>query len=216
VELDREDPAVHFLLGAASARLGDWERARGSFVESLRLDPSNIEVQQSLAEALLKLRRYEEAAQEYDDALARVPEEEKGRRTNLLIGLADAQRGKGDWAGSIVTLRRAVDIEDESKEASNHLGWLLATAPDAEWRNGEEAVQLTQRFADNPNASAAFLDTLAAAYAETQQWDKGIAILERAIARAKEEGQASLEAECQRRLEMYRRQEPFRDQPEPR
>ncbi|MBY0586123.1 tetratricopeptide repeat protein [bacterium] len=215
LDLDREDPRTHFYLASALVSLKDWDRARAEFMETLRLDPSNLVAQQGLSEALLKLRRYEEAAGEYEDALSRVPEREKGQRAVLLMGLSDAQRGKGDWAGAITSLRRALVLEEGTKLAANQLAWLLATAPVDEWRNGEEAVQMAEDCLADPQVSAAFLDTLAASYAEIGKWDLAMTTIDRAIQKAEADRDESLLQECQHRRDLYREQKPFRDKAEP-
>jgi tetratricopeptide (TPR) repeat protein len=211
LKLDNEDGLTHFYLAGVLVTLKDWERARLEFVETLRIDPANLRAQEGLSRSLLKLRRYEEAVSEFEDLLSRVAPEDKSWRAELLVGLSDAQRGAGDWAGAITSLRRAVDLETETKEAANHLAWLLATAPVDEWRNGEEAVQLSEGFANDPKSPAAMLDTLAAAYAEVGQWDKSITIIQRAIEQARMEQSPDLEAACRKRLESYQQKTPYRE-----
>ncbi len=215
LELDREDSLSHFYLASVLARLKEWELARASFAETLKIDPDNWDAQQGLCESLLRLKRFEESAQECDDALARLPKDQQRRRAPLLITLADAQRGKGDWSSAIVNLRRAVDAEESTKVAANHLAWLLATSPIDEWRNGEEAVQLLEEFAANPETPSAYLDTLAAAYAETGQWERAVSTMRRAIDRLRQEGSTSSLVDFENRLASYGRQEPFRDQTPP-
>jgi tetratricopeptide (TPR) repeat protein len=215
LELDREDSLSHFYLASVLARLEEWDSARAEFVETLKIDPENWNAQQGLCESLLRLKRFEESAQECDDALSRLPKVEESRRALLLITLADAQRGKGDWSSAIVTLRRAVDVERETKMAANHLAWLLATSPIDEWRNGEEAVQLLEEFAAHPETPPAYLDTLAAAYAETGKWEKAVSTIQRAIDRLRQEGGSALLGDFEKRLANYQRQEPYRDQTPP-
>jgi tetratricopeptide (TPR) repeat protein len=215
LELDREDSLSHFYLASLFARLKDWESSRAAFLETLKIDPENWDAEQGLCESLLRLKRYEESAQECEDALSRLPKEEERRRAPLLITLADAQRGKGDWSSAIVTLRRAVDAEEATKVAANHLAWILATSPIDEWRNGEEAVQLLEQSTTHPETPSAYLDTLAAAYAETGQWEKAVSTMKRAIDRLREEGSTSSLGDFENRLASYERKEPYRDQTPP-
>ena len=69
--------------------------------------------------------------------------------------------------------------------AMNSLAWLLATSLDANIRNGTNAVRLAQEAVTGTHrAKVGYLDTLAAAYAEAQQFDKAAAAEREAIALA--------------------------------
>jgi len=58
----------------------------------------------------------------------------------------------------------------------NNLAWMLATRDVATTRNGTNAVQLAETaVAAASRKNWSFLDTLAAAYAETHQFDKAAA-----------------------------------------
>lgn len=55
----------------------------------------------------------------------------------------------------------------------NNLAWILATCPAARFRKGVEAVRLAERARELTRGShAGILDTLAAAYAETRQFER--------------------------------------------
>jgi hypothetical protein len=70
----------------------------------------------------------------------------------------------------------------------------------------EEAVAATHR--NNP----AFLDTLAAAYAETQQFDKAVAVQQEAIGLLQREAEKKDYAS---RLQLYQAKKPYRTQAKP-
>jgi len=65
-------------------------------------------------------------------------------------------------------------------EAMNAMAWIYATSPDANARDGRQAIRLAQS-ALNQHEVSKYLGTLAAAYAETGAYDKAIATIERAI-----------------------------------
>jgi len=70
----------------------------------------------------------------------------------------------------------------------NNIAWELATSDAAEIRNGTDAVNFAEEaVAATHRANAGFLDTLAAAYAETQQFDKAVSAEQEAIGLAKSE-----------------------------
>ncbi|HZR17580.1 MAG TPA: protein kinase [Verrucomicrobiae bacterium] len=108
-------------------------------------------------------------------------------------------------------------MEQEGKPQDlNQLAWRLATSANPQVRDGRTAVRLAERAVDltkrkNPN----LLDTLAAAYAETGQFNKALTIQLEAISIIKGDPQTSGDdgtlKEMQERQELYRRGQPYHD-----
>ena len=94
-------------------------------------------------------------------------------------------------------------------QAQNDYAWLLATSKFAEMRNGMLALDQAQKAVAD-RASAAFLDTLAAAYAEVGNFAEAIAVQKQAIAAITDE-EVELRGELQTRLEYYQRSQPWRE-----
>ena len=89
---------------------------------------------------------------------------------------------------------------------------LLATQPEAQFRNGPEAVRLAAHAValtktNNPGA----LDTLGAAYAEAGRFPEAAATAQTAAELAAAAGQAPLAAEIQKRRQAYQARQPFRE-----
>ena len=94
--------------------------------------------------------------------------------------------------------------------AMNDRAWRLATHPDATVRDGTEAVNLALRVCEEGGwASAEYVDTLAAAYAEEERWEDAITTQELAIEKLAENdpGGASFSS----RLQKYMNKEKTRD-----
>ena len=81
------------------------------------------------------------------------------------------------------------------------MAWLLATLDDVELRDGKRALAHAS-VAVEAEPSSAHLDTLAAAYAETGQFDRAIVIQREALA-ALTPPDDSLRAGLERRLQGY-------------
>lgn len=94
-------------------------------------------------------------------------------------------------------------------QAYNDYAWLLATSKTDALRNGTLALdQAKKAVAAEP--SAAFLDTLAAAYAELGNFEQAIATQREALASITSE-EGALRDEFERRLRLYERSEPWRE-----
>ncbi len=98
-------------------------------------------------------------------------------------------------------------IDGGSIAAMNNLAWLLATSHDANVRNGPEAVTLAEKsLVLTSKTNAPFLDALAAAYAETGQFEKAVSVQNQAVqfATSAANKQAYLD-----RLKLYETHSPF-------
>jgi cytochrome c-type biogenesis protein CcmH/NrfG len=94
----------------------------------------------------------------------------------------------------------------------SNLAWVLATCPQAAVRDGVRAVELAQqavRLTDGNDPS--MLGTLAAAYAEAGRFPEAITTIQNACALASGAGDRALLEKDQQLLELYRRNQPYRE-----
>jgi hypothetical protein len=100
----------------------------------------------------------------------------------------------------------AVQKSEKDAELLNSYAWLLATAPEASVRNGKKALKLALEAADLTGwKDAIILDTLAAAYAETGDFDSAVKWQTAAI------GLGLNGEEIHQHLELYLQRKPCRD-----
>ena len=96
--------------------------------------------------------------------------------------------------------------------AHERLAWILATSPDASHRDGRRAVAAATRAAELTNwKDGQVFATLAAAYAEADDYAKAVQWQERALKVFAADG--STPKPDQERLALYRGGKPFRLQP---
>ena len=89
----------------------------------------------------------------------------------------------------------------------NSLAWFLATCPDETVRDGSEAITLAERVvAATGRKEADFLDTLAAAYAETGRFAEAVRTQKEAIALLHDENK---KADFEARLKLFESGVPF-------
>jgi len=109
-------------------------------------------------------------------------------------------------------LERALASEPQALEPQAQLAWILATHADPTVRDGARALGLARGIASAPGASsdARALDLLAAALAETGDFESARRTAGQAQAQAQRAGQGRLAADVARRLELYRQGVPYR------
>lgn len=106
-------------------------------------------------------------------------------------------------------LAETTALLDPTDSAYNNLALLLATSPDEKFRDGEEALKLAGRMCQlDGYMYPPLLATLAAAYAETGDFDNAVRWQNKAIELAPEEGKA----EYRSRLELYEAGKPYRQE----
>lgn len=125
-----------------------------------------------------------------------------------LRGRADAYLQVGKHAEAIADYEKASQLNPEEAGIFNNLAWVLATSPKDEIRNGTRAIELAKKAAELTDYKAAYiLSTLAAAYAETGDFDAAIEWSEKALAAADED----LREPLQKELDSFRQKKPWRE-----
>lgn len=99
--------------------------------------------------------------------------------------------------------------QQDLPQAQNDYAWMLSTSEYDELRDGRLALVYAER-AVSQDENAAYLDTLAAAYAELGRFADAVSTQERAIALLAEAGTAEAEALAQH-LAAYRAGQPWRE-----
>ncbi len=132
-------------------------------------------------------------------------------------GLARVNRGwayelKGDYDKAAKDFTTAVEWDAGDLLAVNNIAWLRATCPDAAFRDGKEAVKLAKLACDRTgNREGNFLDTLAAAHAETGDFAAAVKAQELAMGDAGYMRKYGDDA--QKRLRLYKDKKPYRSEP---
>ncbi len=84
--------------------------------------------------------------------------------------------------------------------------FFLASCPDAKLRDGKRALTLAQQAVEQERANVNALQALAAAHAETANFDEAVRWQERALEQLKKADDA------QRQLELYRKKQAYRQE----
>lgn len=123
--------------------------------------------------------------------------------------LATALAAQGD-SGAALRHFQIVLKHRSTPEAVNNVAWTLATAGDARYRDGAQAVAYAETVCEPPrDKEPTWLDTLAAAYAEAGRYEDAVQTARRAIELAEAGGRPSLASDIRSRLELYEQGQPY-------
>jgi Flp pilus assembly protein TadD len=118
----------------------------------------------------------------------------------------------GNSKAAVAQYRRVLEMKPDWRMAANTLAWVLATDMDKDVRNGDAAVNWAQAAVQGKHRNdPQFLDTLAAAYAETGQFDRAVRIIQQALSVAEDSGDKGLRESIEERLRLYQSGKPFRE-----
>ena len=197
------DPA-HSNLGRFFASKKDYDSAIAHFELALKLSPRDPHPRNNFGNVLFLLGRNDEALDQFAEVVRLDPGHAEAHN-NLALAL----RRLGRTAEAIPHFRQAIRLKPDFVAAFNNLAWTLATQPDAQLRNGLEAVQMATRACELTRyEQPVLLATLAAAYAETGQFAEAISFAERSQERAGG-GQNELTQRLPAMLEAFRASRPY-------
>ncbi|UCC29441.1 MAG: tetratricopeptide repeat protein [Phycisphaerales bacterium] len=203
---DPNNAGAHNALARSLTDKGDIRGAIEHYRRALHADPDLADAHFYLGVLLHGQGQLVDAIEHYERAVALAP---KSPPVYHNLGLAYARLGR--FARAVSVLRRGVDSWPGHGGMAMELAWLLATAPHAGLRNGDEAVRLARRACEVPqNQRARCLEILAAAYAETGQFIVAVQTAEQAIESASLAGDTDRARYIRAQLEVYRRAQPFR------
>jgi tetratricopeptide (TPR) repeat protein len=241
VEIEPNREEFHVNLAGALLRKGRFDEAIAQYRQALSIKPSLVEARTTLAGALLRQGKVADAIHESEEALKLDPDSARIHHNlaESLISQGQIDEGikhckraleiqpnfaaahfnlgntlyqRGQTLDAITHLRAAVKLEPNQAWYLARLAWVLATSPDDSSRSGAESILLAQRAAElTLNADATALDTLAAAYAESGQFDNAVAIGRQALASADAQGKSELSRGIRERLNLYNAKRPFHE-----
>jgi len=174
-----------------------------------KMDSRNAWVHCGLGRVLTESGKTREGMDEYQKALALLPD---NAVIHDEIGRTCARNG--DLENAIVNWEKSLALAPDTVLTLEQLAWLLATCPDAGFRNGARAVQLAQRADQLSNGSdPGIIRALAAAYGEVGRFDRAIAEAKRALEIARARRNSALADALQLDLDLYQMGFPCRNYP---
>jgi tetratricopeptide (TPR) repeat protein len=214
LRMDPQNAEARLNAGRVAQARGDLPGALAFLRQAIDAEPGNALAWYTYGLALAEAKDRSAAI----EALERVVELDPGRASvHFQLGrmLTEEDRANEALAHFRIALEQTRSSPDWPLVA-NTTAWLLATHPSSAVRNGPEAVELAQQACQqsafgNPN----FLDTLAAAYAETGKFAEAVAYANKAYDVAFDANQLGLAADIKVRWRFYENQRPYHAQQTP-
>ncbi len=172
VDRDPRHVEAHRILAVAAVRSGYPEAAGAHYRAILAVAPRDVDALYGAAQVAAGSGRLEEAVEGYRSLLEHDPNHAAGRHE---LGLTLLRSGPEGAMEGTDHLRRAY-VEDERLLArGNDLAWTLATDRDSRRRDGQLALIIALELnAVAGGEEPALLETLAAAYAETGDFEAAV------------------------------------------
>lgn len=207
-ELDPNSQEVENNLGHALMAMNRVDEAIPHLERAAQAQPQSGTIESDLGSALAQRGRIDEAIPHFEQAIRLEPKQVKSR---AYLGIA--LETKGRYAEALAQWRAALALEPDNVRVLNDAAWLLATSPDSAVRNGREAEALAARaVALTSGEQPAILGTLAAAEAESSEFEKAAATEARAAVLAEQQGQMALAASLHARVAQFVARTPLRIQ----
>jgi len=207
IRLDPDFSAAHNNLAATLAKSGQTDEAIVHYTDAIRLSPQHPEPHWNLALVLQQSGHLSEAVEQFRAALQLNPQLVEMR---YRLALAYVQAGHVREAEA--ELNQVLHEHPDSNAAATRLAWLLATADNAQLRDGARAVQLAEDTVQRTQQhDASALNSLAAAYAEVGRYARAADIAAQGIEAASHSGQSALRDALTARLSLYRAGQPVRE-----
>lgn len=206
-EIAVNDTTLHKSIAENLLRHGLGRESLEHFTLVLQLIPDDATSLYNAGLANMGLRNFDEAIKLFRATLRVRPDD-----ADTHFHLANGLQATGNTPPAVDHLRRAVRLQPDSPLAANNLAWILATHPNPNLRNGDEAVRLARKICESSSFSnASTVATLAAALAEAKSFEEAVKMNQRAIDLATNHNNKQLQDKLQQRQTLYESNHAYRD-----
>ena len=207
VQAHDKDYSPYVLLGSVNLQRTNFPAAISNYSRALALNPNATYARFLLAGALLNGGHLPQAKEQFL-ALSAVEQ----YKPEVHASLGEIFTAEKNATEAMHHYRGALKLRPDWPVVLNNMAWLLATNPDAQLRDGAEAVRLAERACElTRNEVPMFVGTLAAGYAEAGRYSNAVAAAKRAQALAIEKGFPDLAQRNAELLKVYEEQKPFHE-----
>ena len=202
IELNPKFANAWFNRGEIHYENGDYSQAVRDYSQTIELNPDDAEAHAARAHARFRQGRHQGAIADFTQSLQLKPS------AVTTSDRGDVYAHLGQWQRAAQDYRQAVEIDANFGRAYMGAAWIMATCPDAQFRDAELALQSAKKAVElDGEDDWRYLDTLAAAQASAGKFDEAQATIKKAIENSPENQTAALAV----RLNLYAEGKPYRD-----
>jgi tetratricopeptide (TPR) repeat protein len=204
IELNPRFAPAFFNRGELRYKLGDDQGALDDYTQAIKVGPPDAPMYSSRGHAFYRIKRFGDALRDYGMAISLDPE-----NAAAMVNRGDTYSDLGQYGEAAKDYRSAVRVAPNDGRAFQAAAWLMATCPDAHYRDDKLAVDAAKRAIELDGTTYRNLSTLAAAQASAGLFDEAQKTQEQAIAVAAKEQVLTAE----KMMSLYQREIAFRDRP---
>jgi tetratricopeptide (TPR) repeat protein len=194
--------------GICHAQNGDDDKALEDFDAAVKADPKNARAWQLRGSAHAERGEKDAALKDFKEAIGVDPNDPATYlyRSHLYLVESEPESALQDLEE---VMKRAPNFPG----AANDYAWTLATNPKDAVRNGRKAVEYaTKACHETDYKHAPTVDTLAAAYAESGEWDEAVKWQQEAVELAEKSHPDEVKG-MRERLNLFKERKPYREVP---
>ncbi|WP_430735097.1 hypothetical protein [Halodesulfovibrio aestuarii] len=205
IELDSNNSVAYNNRGYCRIALGKIDAAFNDFSSALSINGMYTEALLNRAALWRTTNNFLEALKDLNTGLQVAPSDAR-----LLVSRMQTLCDMGNFALAKADMEQILVFSD-SISAVNEVGWFLATCPSDAVRDGKRAVKLLLPLVEKSKRHPRVLDSLAAAYAASDQFDKAVVTQQEALARGIEYRLPNFQlTKYEKRLALYNENRPFK------
>lgn len=180
---------------------GDFDAAITDYTEAIRLDSKRAELYLGRGNSYSGKQEFDKAIVDFTDAIRLAPKSDTAYCTR-----GNSWYAKKEYGKAISDYLESNRISPNFDDPLNQLAWLMATCPDAKFRNGKKAVEYATKLCELSKwQEIDDIDTLAAAYAEAGDFANAVKWQTKAHELAPEVEKA----DYQSRIDLYKSGKPL-------
>ena len=204
LKLAPNDPTSLLTKARILASLGREKEALEQLEQTAQAAPQ-VALYLQVGTFAMQLEMPRRAIEAFDQALKLEP-----NNPLVLRFRGDAKLNISDHKGAVADFEQALKQDANEEGLLNNLAWVLSTSPDDDVRDGKRAVELATKACESSDYKKPhILSTLAAAYAETGDFESAKKWIEQAIELEGDQGEDADHLAME--LESYRQEKPFRE-----
>ncbi|TWT38814.1 tetratricopeptide repeat protein [Blastopirellula retiformator] len=200
-------PDAIILRSVVLTQQGKFDQAIKDLESLLQRDPNNEAILIQIGMVYNSDDQPRKAIQVFETVLKKAPDS-----WQAISGKANAQLSIGAQKEAIEGYEAALKLQPNDDHILNNLAWVLATSPDDSLRNGERSLELAKKACEETNYEAPhILSTLAAAHAETGNFDEAKKWAQKAVDQGTDE---DIIGHLKEELASYEAKKPWREKQE--